>query len=761
MLSEQEKAREQAKMVRKIVELNQNMKEKKEENVENNSKTDKTEIIGKNMAILKKSKPRYVSNKDNSRKIKILSTGIAAALGIGYAVGHIHQKTNDEKNSNKYVIALAKDFEGDEYDQAIPLQSENGNIIEIPDKGLIIVKNSEIKKGEKNNKAYAIKNGQVVEGEVQGKYLDLSDIQLSPELLEEYDGIYKVKPEIGANLRDSTTIVHSNILKGVAKGEIVLGGDTIMSKTNEYQWKPVIYINENEVAKGYIQADLLEKVDTLQLNPKKKKESGKKENSNNVSRDELQDLIKMQVNTDRDQGEPLHLREQPSTDSEVLLNLENGKKILVAKTDLDNMVENDGRKWVKIIIGNYEGYVVVDYLEEDLIKMQVNTDRDQGEPLHLREQPSTDSEVLLNLENGKKILVAKTDLDNMVENDGRKWVKIIIGNYEGYVAVDYLEEVKEQQPQIGLNENSTMDEIKESVISKIALNQKGSVSGIDVSSMTPEQLEYLYYNGITASNINAGPYGQIDISDINGQINYVMIRIGGTYELNSNFEMDNIADTYLPLVKKCEELGIPYGFYYYTAAVNENEALQEYEKIKNDMESIKGEIGDLKYNLLPFAVDVEVDSNYENVGLYDRHVLNGVTIQDVTNAKVVLTNKLKEYLGDRIILYGAGKAVTPYMGAQILDLQEYQRLTGIKDVWMPLPKEEFANSDVAENNKQMKNIIEADGNMQVIMQQAVLDYACDGYALDIDVIDKDKYIELIRGKNREQSHDEAGFEIGE
>ena len=58
-------------------------------------------------------------------------------------------------------------------------------------------------------------------------------------------------------------------------------------------------------------------------------------------------------------------------------------------------------------------------------------------------------------------------------------------------------------------------------------------------------------------------------------------------------------------VKKCEELGIPYGFYYYSTSTTKSEANIEYENIIEEFE----DLGDLKYNLLPFAIDVELGGN--------------------------------------------------------------------------------------------------------------------------------------------------------
>lgn len=691
----------------------------------------------------KANEKRYVSSKDVKKKMVALGLG---ATMLGSAIGTTIAKVGNHK---QFTVALAQDLKNDEYKDAVPLKDKNGEIIEISDDALVFIKDDEIKR---NNKVMVLDKGKIQEGEMQGKYLKSSDIQISIDMLKNYNEVYRVLPDIGANLRENPTIIHSNILCGLAQGELVLGGESVVSKKNEFLWRPVIYINENQIIRGYIKEDLLEKVDEI-IEDKKEdtKENFENIDSDNINNNNLDcdNYKKRLVNTDSADGIALNCRENADITAEIIGKIPNGSIVY----SLEESVFVEARKWVKIIYrdeneNDITGWVSNEYLQSIEKEMQVDTSEDNHEPLNLRRNPSINSEILLKIEDGRKVLIDEESLQNEIESDGHTWVKITIGEQEGYVAKEFLREIQEEITDI--ESDITLDEIQSKVISNIKTNSIGQVTGIDVSNMTPDQLQLLWTNGITQSSVGTGFLGNIDVSDINGKINYVMIRIGGTYELNPEFQTDSTEEFYIPLVKKCEELGIPYGFYYYSASVDENEAGEEFKKISTSIESLKEELGELKYNLLPFTIDVELNS--------DNDRQKG---KDVTYAKAVLTNQLQDYLNKEVILYGAGKAVTNYYGNNILNLKEYNRLTGVTKVWMPTPKEEYFNSQISQTNLDMMRLIsgETEGKMNIVMQQVVLDGIVNNTAVDINTMDKEKFVEMIKGNQKESRMDESEIEL--
>lgn len=313
----------------------------------------------------------------------------------------------------------------------------------------------------------------------------------------------------------------------------------------------------------------------------------------------------------------------------------------------------------------YDGNLYAGYMREDIIKevgtveavnyrteqnmeniennLMVDTSKDDYIPLKLRTEPG--QEVITEIPYGSFVqLLGETqqyankswDLVNYQTPDGNQ--------YKGWVASKYLtNEVVQEQP-------------GPKVVNGVRLNSTGNVTGIDVSTLSPNALREVLQNGI--SDYTRSVHGTFDTSQLAGDIGYVYIKIGastfGTGDLKT-IDYNN----YIEQVAICEELGVPYGFYYYSTAITVEEANMELNCIQDRIEGLR-QCYDMKHNLLEIAVDVELyDSS-------DRQYRGNIIEQ--TEAKAALINGIQELnLSDNVLIYGPGRVMQPDLD-QIFDL---------------------------------------------------------------------------------------------
>ena len=388
-----------------------------------------------------------------------------------------------------------------------------------------------------------------------------------------------------------------------------------------------------------------------------------------------------------------------------------------------------------------KGIDIVEEKQEETIKenlMRVETQNGVG--LNCRSSAEIkENNIMEKIPSGA--IVSLTGKD---KKDGqRTWVEIEYQNENGNIVTGWVDNsyLKEQKNE-HYTPNITSKELKK-IINSVELNNEGRVTGIDSLGIKTNQIEKLKNSGITENVIKSDIFeGQnINISELNGNVNFVYLRIGG---MGYGEEFKTLDNSFCKeQVKKCEELGIPYGLYYYSTSITEKEANIEYENIVKDLESL----GDLKYNLLPFAIDVELGGG----GNITRDRQYG---HDVTNAKSYLTNKLQNNLGLDIMLYTSGNCtLSTTEKANILDLEEYHKLTGVENVWMPMPKQE--TGDIGRAYKDyLKKFPEC---MNLIIEQEVLDTTIsNGAKIDIDTISKENYIKILQNvleriENREKT----------
>ncbi len=122
----------------------------------------------------------------------------------------------------------------------------------------------------------------------------------------------------------------------------------------------------------------------------------------------------------------LNIRKEASENGEIVGKIKNGGAVEVLDT-ADN--------WVHITSGEVEGYVSADYLVTGDTAVELANQlvayvaTATGDGLRIRKEPSTDSEIIINVSTGEKL--------DVVEELG-DWVKVSIDGDEGYVSAEYV-----------------------------------------------------------------------------------------------------------------------------------------------------------------------------------------------------------------------------------------------------------------------------------------------------------------------------------
>ncbi len=123
----------------------------------------------------------------------------------------------------------------------------------------------------------------------------------------------------------------------------------------------------------------------------------------------------------------LNVRETPSEGGKLLGKLPEHGAVEILK-------EEDG--WYQIESGELEGYVKAEYIATGDEAYEIAADEIAtmatvtGDGLRIRQEPSTDSPVIINLNSGEKLPVVE-------KLDG--WVKVSVDSDEGYVSADFVE----------------------------------------------------------------------------------------------------------------------------------------------------------------------------------------------------------------------------------------------------------------------------------------------------------------------------------
>jgi len=671
------------------------------------------------------SKPRKTGGREYynlrlSTRKKLTAVALATLLGIS-SISFLVNVGHDRK----VTIGRAVDNLADEYDGKIPVYDEDKVIGTIGDGSYIIVDGVE-NEDELLTISGISENGDLITGQVDSKCVENTE-KISSKKIDEYDTIYTVKPEEGVNLRSSAEIADDNKVTAISGGEQVLGSTKLLPEDNKFTWIPVIYVNEKEIDEGYIRSDLLEKEGTLYI---------EKQDEEDIKQDSK---IKMVVDTSKDNSVDLKLRSEKTINSENIITTIPDGSVVYALDDV--IEESDSIEWRRVEFASssgdiYTGWVANGYLKEyNEITKVVNTSGSGTRFLNVRRRPGTDSEKIAEIETGTKIEIPEADIEARQKVGNNEWVKVTLTDGTvGYVAYEYLEDVKEKAI-------VPSSEIVKEVLENKTVSKSGKVVGIDISSrVLPEQLEELLKGGdvigdyVPRLDYSKGEptYVDADTKDISGKINYAYIKLGASAHGKGNLTILS-NDNYKKQAEICEKYNIPYGFYYYSTAIDKTEAKEEANYIKNAIESLSNR----EHNLLPVALDVELSG-----GTGDRQYG-----KDLTDVKAYLANLVEPKLG-KTILYGGGRALAPTSDEAIMNIDQYNDKldTGDTLVWLAAPRTS-EGAGVGETTRGYINSISEQSNIAIL--QTLLDAKLKDIGVDIDMMDEEVFDKMIDNQYQE------------
>lgn len=398
--------------------------------------------------------------------------------------------------------------------------------------------------------------------------------------------------------------------------------------------------------------------------------------------------------------------------------------------------EHDG-EWISTLSVSgenlYEGYIREDLIQEvgnfnliydnaNEILMKVDTSKDGNANLNLRSKPGELDKMFImsTIPNGSIVRL----IEQKTSEDNRSWSYIEYestdGNKtKGWVVSDYL------------TPHYTPEQRKENTGNYSGIiNSTGNVTGIDVSSISPNELRQLLKSGIPDSVSTT--YGRVDTTQLAGDINFVYIKLGASPYGKGEFKPFDY-DLYKEQVKICEEMGIPYGFYYYSTSTTVEEANIELENIKQKIHDLQEEV-DMKNNKLEMVVDIELS------GKDDRQYRGN--IQEQTRAKASLINGIQEAgLSDNVLIYGPMRVMKPDLD-QIISLPDlHSMLSNPDDVNLWLCSPTSKDGQVSSKSNDEKEYAEQQG-FDVVATQVVLDGNVNG-RIDINNMDFDHYTRMM------------------
>ena len=332
----------------------------------------------------------------------------------------------------------------------------------------------------------------------------------------------------------------------------------------------------------------------------------------------------------------------------------------------------------------------------------------------------------------------------VVGDAGNSWTNVIYLTSDsiknGYVSSELLE----KKTNLFSKDKDIHNKDNEPTIKYVV--EKGEVFGIDVSGICEKQLRKLLTGEVEIPNkIPATRSGNVDISEYtHKKPNFVYIKLGASKMFSTEIS-PSVSPDYQALASVCEELGVPYGFYYYSTCITKEEAKKEADLIKENL----AKLTEQKYNLLPFAIDVEVfifkdlpakhkpkaDSKKDRQ--YNR------PMKEVTSSKAELANLLEPTTG-KTTLYTNRNATDDEWASRFIDIKQYQQeiRTGESHIWFVAPKGD------KRHEQSMQKFIQ-----YVKARQIVLDAKTDNTKrnlIDINVIDADAFKSYLDGTYNEK-----------
>ena len=588
---------------------------------------------------------------------KDLKLRIKKAIFIASCVGLIPITTTGcgEEEKSIYTTNLT-----DEKD--VNIYNKSGDIIgTLPgndevENAVITLENP--KKKDKKYEAVIVSNdGELVSGYVDGKDLNFEDIDeiknfyLSNEkfnigIVVGTDGVYARQNKILDKYTENAELLEPDTY--------VLCGLPETSKDNAYTWRKILYFINDEVKTAYMVNDYLLDIENLEENRKFKV----------IVSPQLRLRDKASTQT----GEILATLK---TDTEIyevpnVSGIEDERYSWIQVAYVDPITKSVELGWVaatdkknkinhieEVFVEDRNEFELEDFQNEAIISKIVDTCSANYADLKLRVQPGTHSEILSKLENGTIVYVTQDDIiesENSKKIDGFQWIKIILKNGEtGYVASEYLTEV----------ENS-LDEEKNVLYRDIEIYNEGKekvVTGIDV---TPDYMSIGNFEEILKGNISiASNTGIGTIRNLGNKPDFIYIKLGATgygnnfviagQGGNSEKNLQKRINTTMSFANACEEYSVPYGFYYYSQAINEEETKKEIDYISRALSNTEK----LKYHVLPLAIDIEELKG--RMGIYSGKAYENK--KKLTILKQEMMENLRSKLNNEVIIYSDRNAL--------------------------------------------------------------------------------------------------------
>lgn len=210
-----------------------------------------------------KSKPKKPPAKKETYRGPDIGTILAFVAAAAFGIAGYFMVTD---SGNTYTVAKVQDMEDDDFEDSIPLFSDGELIMTIPEDEIVIV-DTDADVSEGNYQIMTIgPDGDLIEGITPKDYIDMEH---SLKLDEDDDRLkytYEVTGADVVNLRNSTLFEPSSVIGTINEGDLVIGGDRVVAKDNDFMWIPVIYIDEEgNLAKAFICNDYLTMLGEIDL----------------------------------------------------------------------------------------------------------------------------------------------------------------------------------------------------------------------------------------------------------------------------------------------------------------------------------------------------------------------------------------------------------------------------------------------------------------------------------------------------------------
>ena len=370
----------------------------------------------------------------------------------------------------------------------------------------------------------------------------------------------------------------------------------------------------------------------------------------------------------------------------------------------------------------------------------------------LRNSPAlSDENTLRFLENGEMILGTGAK----IHADNTSWVSSLYIDGEGNITKGYVRsddiidnnKLKKQQrmaetsgiliepgqPEettVKFNQQRNIDAINIATENR-AVTADGNVVGIDIAALTGNELRELLLNeNAIPEFVEGNQTSYVNTADISGKISFAIIQIGATSYGEPFSIIHN--DSYRECADVCEELGVPYGFYYYSTANTNEEANEEIKFIENEMKLL-GE--NRAFNLMPFVLDRE------------NHPGSRISGLDGTEVVAYEINELRDRFA-QVQLYAGGPDLVGEN--QIIDLNRLNELVDGEpvEIWFPATR----TGDGKINRYSKDYIRELPSANCISMVQTVIDASFGvGERIDLDTVTESNYIDMLNGRQAKQT----------